>query len=153
MRHSAQDVTLHPAPMSFAGASERNQHLPLPAALICRVLNWQGLLPFDSASRLTDSTQEQRPLRKGLLQECAPLQVAFYDATSGALMQQMDYSTEEAANEFTNAVFNPSGDTMVAGRQDALHAFHFNAKQGVWEEAGGKQVRPGGPMTWLDSPS
>ena len=57
-------------------------------------------------------------------------------------MQQMDYSTEEAANEFTIAVFNPSGDTMVAGRQDALHAFHFNAKQGVWEEAGGKQVRP-----------
>ena len=63
-------------------------------------------------------------------------------------MQQMDYSTEEAANEFTNAVFNPSGDTMVAGRQDALHAFHFNAKQGVWEEAGGKQVRPGGPVTF-----
>ena len=62
-------------------------------------------------------------------------------------MQQMDYSTEEAANEFTIAVFNPSGDTMVAGRQDALHAFHFNAKQGVWEEAGGKQVRPGGPLT------
>ena len=65
-------------------------------------------------------------------------------------MQQMDYSTEEAANEFTIAVFNPSGDTVVAGRQDALHAFHFNAKQGVWEEAGGKQVRPGGPMTFSE---
>lgn len=71
---------------------------------------------------------------------CVLLQVTFYDA-NGRQLQAFDYSTDEAARDFSCAAINPSNDTAVVGAFNRLYVFSLSNSTGVWQHMAVKQVR------------
>jgi intraflagellar transport protein 172 len=55
--------------------------------------------------------------------------VSFYDQF-GNLLQRFDYTSDEKIKEFTNAAFNPSGDTVVLGNFNRFYVYNYNTKRG-----------------------
>lgn len=70
------------------------------------------------------------------------LQVVFYDA-NGRQLQAFDYSTDEAARDFSCAAMNPSNDTAVVGAYNRLYVFSLSNSTGVWQHMAVKQVSSG----------
>lgn len=69
------------------------------------------------------------------------LQVTFYDA-NGRQLQAFDYSTDEAARDFScAAILLPSNDTAVVGAFNRLYVFSLSNSTGVWQHMAVKQVR------------
>jgi hypothetical protein len=66
-------------------------------------------------------------------------QVVFYDA-SGRQLQAFDYSTDEAARDFSCCAINPSNDTAVVGAFNRLYVFSLNNSTGIWQHMAVKQV-------------
>eukprot|EP00906_Rhabdomonas_costata_P032028 RCo045161 len=69
----------------------------------------------------------------------ADCKVVFYDR-SGAQLQHFAYPILED-KEFTCAVFNPDGHSLVVGSWNRFRTFNFNMRQGKWEEGGVRECK------------
>jgi len=67
------------------------------------------------------------------------LQVVFYDG-NGRQLQAFDYSTDEAARDFSCCAINPSNDTAVVGAFNRLYVFNLSNSTGVWQHMAVKQA-------------
>lgn len=65
--------------------------------------------------------------------------MVFYDA-NGRQLQTFDYSTDEAARDFSCCAINPSNDTAVVGAYNRLYVFSLSNSTGVWQHMAVKQV-------------
>lgn len=66
-------------------------------------------------------------------------QVIFYDSDGGQ-ERTFDYSNDPKCREFTKAVVNPTGETVMLGNFDSLYVYSLNKGTESWEEVGVKQV-------------
>lgn len=54
--------------------------------------------------------------------------VSFYD-NYGNFMQRFDYTNDDQVRDFSQAAFNPSGDTVVLGNFNRFYIYNFNKKR------------------------
>eukprot|EP00937_MAST-01D_sp_MAST-1D-sp2_P002340 g2340.t1 len=67
-------------------------------------------------------------------------EVVFYDGTGG-VQDSFDHSRDEPAlKEFTSAVFNPPGDSIVLGNWDCFVTYNYNQRTACWEEVGNRRI-------------
>nr|CAB3255301.1 intraflagellar transport protein 172 homolog [Phallusia mammillata] len=59
----------------------------------------------------------------------------------GRPIQNFDYSRDDTEKEFTVAIANPSGQSVVVGSFDRLRLFNFSPRRGAWDEAKPKEIK------------
>lgn len=52
----------------------------------------------------------------------------------------MDYSKDEKVKEFTQAAFNPTGETAIVGNFNRFYVYNYNSKRPQWDEICCKQI-------------
>uniref|UniRef100_A0A914XG62 Anaphase-promoting complex subunit 4-like WD40 domain-containing protein n=1 Tax=Plectus sambesii TaxID=2011161 RepID=A0A914XG62_9BILA len=60
---------------------------------------------------------------------------------NGRILQQFDYSAENDEREFTTAITNPSGQSVVIGSFDRFRVFNWNQRRGAWDEGKPLQIQ------------
>ncbi|GAB9470746.1 hypothetical protein Gpo141_00007983 [Globisporangium polare] len=65
--------------------------------------------------------------------------VSFYDKDGGQ-MRTFDYASDDKCGEFTCAVFNPTGDSVVVGNFNSFYTYNFQVKSESWEAIGVKTI-------------
>ena len=55
-------------------------------------------------------------------------------------MQRFDYTNDDQVRDFSQASFNPSGDTVVLGNFNRFYIYNFSKKREQWEEIGVKKI-------------
>jgi len=59
----------------------------------------------------------------------------------GRSLQTFDYSRDNTEKEFTTAVCNPSGQSVVVGSYDRLRLFTYSQRKSLWDEAKPKNIK------------
>ncbi|XP_076806393.1 intraflagellar transport protein 172 homolog [Clavelina lepadiformis] len=59
----------------------------------------------------------------------------------GRPIQTFDYSRDESEKEFTTAVANPAGQSIVFGSYDRLRLYNFSPRRAAWDEAKPKEIK------------
>ena len=54
--------------------------------------------------------------------------IAFYEE-DGNCFQRMDYSKDDKVKEFTQAAFNPTGETAIVGNFNRFYVYNYNSKR------------------------
>ncbi|XP_030838935.1 intraflagellar transport protein 172 homolog isoform X2 [Strongylocentrotus purpuratus] len=65
--------------------------------------------------------------------------IAIY-SKEGRVNQQFDFSRDSEEHEFTVAVNNPGGQSVVVGSYNRLRVFNWAPRRGMWEEARMKEI-------------
>lgn len=65
--------------------------------------------------------------------------VVFYEA-DGNCFQKIDYSKDDKVKEFTGAMFNPTGETVIVGNFNRFYVYNYNSKRPQWDEICCKQI-------------
>lgn len=52
----------------------------------------------------------------------------------------MDYSKDDKVKEFTQAAFNPTGETAIVGNFNRFYVYNYNSKRPQWDEICCKQI-------------
>ena len=66
-------------------------------------------------------------------------QVVFYDQ-DGGVERTFDYSNDPKCKEFSSAVFNPTGESVVVGNFDSYYVYSLNNRTDTWDDVGVKHV-------------